>query len=95
MPTGDLKQNKVELPDPDSPWTRSVLEAAETLAGKPMEVKGPQGQRYFVAPNRQLANLCRRWLRPPPQIRTLPTAELMMRRSSGTERMRYGLLSCG
>ena len=44
-----------------------VLEAAETLAGKPMEIRGLAGRQYFLAPSKELASLCRRWL-----SRTLP-----------------------
>lgn len=59
------KQRTVELQDPDGAWTKSVLEAAEALAGKSLEVKGTAGHRYFVTPNPELARLCRRWLKSP------------------------------
>ena len=65
MAKGPLRQRKVEIQDPASPWTKGVLEAAETLAGHPIEVKGAEGRRYFVAPNPELARLCRRWLLSP------------------------------
>ena len=65
MAKAPTKPRTVELPALDSPWTQSVLEAATTLAGKPMKIKSIAGQRYFVAPNPSLANLCRRWLRSP------------------------------
>jgi hypothetical protein len=47
------------------------LEAAETLAGRPMEIRGPEGHEYFLAPTPQLANLCRKWALSP--LRTDPT----------------------
>lgn len=59
------KQRTVELQDPDGSWTKAVLEAAEALAGKSLEVKGTPGHRYFVAPSPELARLCRRWLTSP------------------------------
>jgi hypothetical protein len=65
MVRAPIKARTVELPAHDNPWTQSVLEAAATLAGKPMKVKSIEGQRYFVAPNPSLANLCRKWLRSP------------------------------
>ena len=65
MAKAHLKQRTVELEDPDGPWTRVVLEAAETLAGNPIEVRDVEGRRYFVAPSSELARLCRRWLMSP------------------------------
>jgi len=64
MRAGDLK-HRLDVRDPDSPWAKCVLEAAEFLAGAPLKLEGPEGQRYFVVPNPHLANLCRKWLRPP------------------------------
>ena len=69
MPAANIRKNKVELRDPDSPWSKSVLEAAECLAGKPLKVEERDERRYFEAPNPQLASLCRRWLDSP----ALPT----------------------
>jgi hypothetical protein len=65
MAKGLQKQRKVDIQDPESPWTKGVLDAAETLAGHPLEIKGAEGQRYFVAPSPTLARLCRRWLLSP------------------------------
>jgi hypothetical protein len=65
MAKAPQKQRKVDLQDPESPWTKGVLEAAETLAGHPIEVRGAEGRRYFVAPTPELARLCRRWLLSP------------------------------
>ena len=65
MAKGPQKQRKVDVQDPKSPWKKGVLEAAETLAGHPIELKGAEGSRYFVAPSPALARLCRRWLLSP------------------------------
>jgi hypothetical protein len=65
MAKAPLKQRTVELHDPDGAWTRAVLEAAATLTGNPIEVKGAEGRRYFVAASPELARLCRRWLGSP------------------------------
>lgn len=58
---------RVDLRGADSDLAKAVLEAAETLAGEPMEVRGPEGGEYFFAPTKRLANICRRWLGPPGQ----------------------------
>jgi hypothetical protein len=65
MAKAPLKQRTVELQDPDGPWTRVVLEAAATLSGNPIDVKGVEGRRHFVAASPELARLCRRWLKSP------------------------------
>jgi hypothetical protein len=65
MAKAPLKQRTVELQDPDGHWTRVVLEAATALASNPIEVKGVEGRRYFVAASPELARLCRRWLKSP------------------------------
>ena len=56
------KGRRVDLRDADAELVKAVLEAAKTLAGKPMELRGLAGCQYFLAPSKELASLCRRWL---------------------------------
>ena len=60
MPTRNAK--RVDLRDVNADLAKAVLDAAETLAGKPMKLRGPADAQYFIAPSRELANICRRWL---------------------------------
>ena len=62
---GTASTYRVDIKDAGAPWAKVVLEAAETLAGRRMEIGGPAGHEYFMAPTPQLANLCRKWLRSP------------------------------
>lgn len=48
---------RVDLRDADAELVKAVLEAAETLAGKPMEIRGLAGRQYFLAPSKELASL--------------------------------------
>ena len=59
------KNKRVDIRDTDTELAKAVLEAAETLAGKPMEIHGLAGRQYFLAPSKELASLCRRWLSQP------------------------------
>ena len=57
------RDRQVYLHDLAADLAKAVLETAETLAGKPIELRGPVGGQYFLAPSNQLATICRRWLR--------------------------------